>query len=166
MPPPRPHRKYLSRTPVGRYSKYLPDDIAEDIAKYADIVDDTSAEEAMVRWMLEEFVGKYTRDEYSLEQLYTSFLVGLKTISEAIAKRLESKYKKDRLITPEQLVIIFRLIGDVLDKRISDPRERQLAAMDIAALVRGQSHLIYDKEYGHPQLAETSAVAIIDDAVP
>lgn len=117
----------------------------------------------MIRYMLDTYVEKFVADEISLDQLYTNFLVGLKTLSEAIAKRVEAQYKKSRLITPEQLIVVFRLIGYCIDKRIKDPEERRLLAMDIGAVIKGQTAGFGDGP--RPDLGVHSAVALIDDAV-
>jgi hypothetical protein len=157
--------RHDGHTTSGRRSSRLRKDLADRIKQFERVVDTTEKEEAKVRWMLDEFLLAYSDGTIPLETLYPNWLVGLESLSKAIERRVKAQYMKSRLITPEQLMIIFRLVGDILESRISDQGEKQLAAQDIASLIMGQGGILPHPHYQHPRLPETNAVRIIDSAI-
>lgn len=88
---------------TGRYSKYLRRDIAQRVKELAEDVIDTEEEEALVRWMLTEFLQAYENNEISREQIYTNLLAGLETLRRAYETREKLELAKKRIITPEDL---------------------------------------------------------------
>jgi hypothetical protein len=152
----------------GRYTKKLRLDLGQQVEEFAQASSDTLEEEAILRWIMAEFVQGYSEDQISLDQLYTNLLVGVETLSKAIQRRLDIQYRKERLVTPEQLMIIFRLIGSILDSRISNRQECLAAANDIAALIQGHAKILEQHQYEHPQIemGAASAVEAISDVIP
>jgi hypothetical protein len=142
----------------------LPRDIVERIETIAEDCDDTVELEAKARWQLEEYLTEFVEGRISREGFFTAHLAGMEAISRAVQRRLELRYHKDRVMTPENLVAIFSAVGDRINVRVSNPRERQLLAADIAALIKGQVSVLQRPTWEYPSLKEVNPRVIIDDA--
>jgi len=154
------------RIKSGRYSKFLRTDIAKCVQEFAEKASDTLEEEALVRWMIGEFLKAYTDGEIGKQELYTNILAGVETLRRAWETRQKMALAKQRVILPEQFIRLVAVLGDIVQKRVSDPRERQLVAADFASLLRGQRSIVMEPDYPHPTISEDATVKeLIESAV-
>ncbi len=140
----RPGGRCPQHQPItsGAYTKHLPDDISDRVRELLEMTRDTRDEEALVRWMLQEYLDAYAAGTIGREQLYTALLAGVETLSRATERREKVALAKDRAITPQELIAIIALLGDIVQRRVSNLRERQLVAADFAALIQGHLETI------------------------
>ena len=129
----------------GRYSKHLPRDIADRLKDLAERTKDTRDEEALVQWMLQEYLDAYAEGAISRDQLYTNLLAGVETLSRAVERREKVALARERAISPQELVTIITTLGDIVQRRVSNMRERQLVAKDFANLIQGRIRGLQDR---------------------
>jgi hypothetical protein len=122
----------------GRYSRHLPRDIAERVQELMQDTAGTRDEEALVRWMIGEYLEAFESGEINRDQLFVNVNGAMENLRRAYETREKIALENKRLITPEQFVTLVALLGDIIQKRVSDRRERQLVAMDFAGVLQGQ----------------------------
>lgn len=135
----------------GRYSKHLRRDIADRVQELMADTSGTRDEEALIRWMIGEYLDAFANDEISRDQLFVNVNGALENLRRAFETREKIALENKRLITPEQFVTLVALLGDIIQKRVSDRRERQLVAMDFAGVLQGQTQRLGDIPGGKPR---------------
>lgn len=151
----------------GRYSNRLPRDIAERVQQLLEATQDTREEEALVRWMISEFLDAFTNGEITKDQFYTNLLAGMESLSRAYERREKLALAKSRVITPEEFVRLVALLGDIVQRRVSNMRERQLVAADFASLIQGHTQRLRSQsDYDFRGIPETTEPSeIIENAI-
>jgi len=95
--------------------------------------------------MLQEYLDAYTEGAISRDQLYTNLLAGVETLSRAVERREKVALARERAISPQELVTIITTLGDIVQRRVSNVRERQLVAKDFANLIQGRIRGLQDR---------------------
>lgn len=163
----RKHRgRSVASITTGRFSKRLRLDIAAQIKAIEDPLADTTRQEAMLRWAMEQWIKKFEDGEIELEEFSRQMRDGVEGLSRAYHRRKQIELSALRVITPEQFYILCTRIGASIQTWVSDPKERQGLAQDIAGLLRGKVPVVSAVKYDHPRLPEeVSAVEIVQDAI-
>ncbi len=133
-------KRRVDYTTSGRYSRVLKrnrPDIARRVQELAEQTADTREEEALVRWMIAEYVEAFAKSDITQDQLYANLLAGMESLSRAYERREKVALSKQRVITPEDFIQLVALLGDIVQRRVSDLREKQLVAADFARVIQG-----------------------------
>ena len=150
----------------GRYGKYLPKDVAEKVNEFVHDTLDIRQEEALVQWVIGEFLVAYQNESISLKDLHLNLLPAVETLRRCFDTRTRIAIDTANVITADQLIMVVTTIASFIDKFCSVERERQLIAHAVQDFLEGKMAEVQVQKFTPKELPPPSVEEVIRSAVP